>query len=104
MAVYAVYTLDELAALWKVSTQTIDNWLEWEREAGRGPTLKQLVVKLAKGRVGPKVRVIRADYASKIQDRYVFRVFARRHRSTVRGTEIRLPFVLAGKSGQKLSP
>lgn len=85
MPVLAVYTLEELAALWKVAMATLEHWLELERAAGRGPSLRQYVCKLARGRVGPKIRLIRADYASYIQDRYVFRVHKRRAKKAVVG-------------------
>jgi len=75
MTVQAVYTLDELAKLWKVQRTTIYRWLALERDAGRAPMLTESCTKRVAGK---KATILRADYAKKIQDRYVFRALRRR--------------------------
>lgn len=84
MATHDVHTLEELARKWKVKVGTIRDWLARERRAGRGPALAQLVVKrqwFDREQALKTCIVVREDYASKIELRYVFRVFTRRARS-----------------------
>lgn len=80
MTVQAVYTLDELVRLWKIKKRTLYGWLSLERRAGRAPTRVECCVKIVAGR---KALILRADYASKIQDRYVFRAFRRKKVRTI---------------------
>lgn len=76
MTVQAVYTLAELSKLWKVQVGTIYRWLWLERKAGRAPLTTESCTKRVAGR---KATILRADYARKIQDRYVFRALRRRN-------------------------
>jgi len=75
MTVQAVYTLDELSKLWKVKVTTVYRWLAYERHAGRAPATTESCTKRVNGK---KATILRADYARKIQDRYVFRALRRR--------------------------
>lgn len=74
MSVQAVYTLAELSKLWKVQVSTIYRWLWLERKSGRAPLTSEACTKRVAGR---KATILRADYARKIQDRYVFRAVRR---------------------------
>jgi hypothetical protein len=81
--IHAVYTLDELARIWRVKRETIYSWLKQERKAGRGPTRYEAVVRLDTG-TRKSFLMLREDYARKLQDRYYFRAFRnRRVRSTM---------------------
>lgn len=81
MTVHGVFTLNELAHRWKVKVETVRQWIYAERRAGRGPTLGQAVTKrvwIESERAFRTCIVLREDYASKIEVRYVFRAFRRR--------------------------
>lgn len=66
----AIYTLDELSRLWKVTSKTISNWLWLERSNGGGPTGAQHITRAVRGK---KTLFLRADYADDLQRKYVFR-------------------------------
>ena len=83
MTIHAVYTLEELARAWKVKVATVREWILTERKAGRGPTLAEAITKRVWNEREKAFRtciVLREDYASKLEVRYVFRAFIRRQR------------------------
>jgi hypothetical protein len=86
VTIHAVYSLDDLARIWRIKRETIYSWLKQERKAGRGPSRYQAVVRL-----DPSTRKsflwLREDYARKLQDRYYFRAVRDR---TVRSTMERM--------------
>jgi hypothetical protein len=75
MSIHAVYSLDDLAAVWKVKRTTVYSWIKQERKLGRGPTRYEAIVRMTAGK---KALMLREDFARRLQDRYYFRVF--RHR------------------------
>lgn len=87
--IHSVFTLDELARRWKVKVSTVRLWILTERKVGRGPTLAEAITKRVwseREKAFKTCIVLREDYASKIEVRYVFRAFARRRRAaTPRG-------------------
>lgn len=86
MTVQAVYTLAELSKRWKVKPVTIRGWILEERRAGRGPALAECVTKrvwIDREKAFRTCIILREDYASKIEVRYVFRAFRRRSRAPI---------------------
>ena len=84
MSVHEIFTLDDLARRWKVQVDTIRDWLAQERRAGRGPTLAEAIVKrvwVDREKAFRTCMVVREDYASKIEIRYVFRAYRRRQKA-----------------------
>lgn len=74
-SIHAVYTLDELARIWRgVKPSTIYGWIKLERKAGRGPTKFEAIVR-RDVQTKRSWLWIREDYARKLQDRYYFRAF-----------------------------
>ena len=75
--IHAAYSLDDLAAAWKLKRATIYSWIKQGRRCGRGPSPFEAVVRLDVDS-GKSFLMIREDYARKLQDRYYFRAFRNR--------------------------
>lgn len=75
MTIHAVYSLDDLAVVWKVKRATIYSWIKQERKVGRGPTRYEAIVRMTAGK---KTLMLREDFARRLQDRYYFRAFRKR--------------------------
>jgi transposase len=88
MRVRDAFTLDNLAKRWQVKVDTVRDWLAQERRAGRGPTLAQAITKrvwIEREKAFRTCTLLREDYASKIEVRYVYRAFMRRARGASNG-------------------
>ena len=75
MTIHAAYSLDDLAAIWRVKRSTIYSWIKQERKLGRGPSRYEAIVRMTAGK---KSLMLREDFARRLQDRYYFRVFRSR--------------------------